>query len=108
MSIREIKEGLQYQGADESLVYTLTTTPWGSSPVSPTVVVWSLKPNGADNDRDADVTSTVMSGSPSVNGDVITLPPLASLTAGKKYRVEIKFTCSGNTFEAYAIVKAEK
>ena len=34
MAIREVKEGTQYQGADEELAYSITTTNWGSSPSS--------------------------------------------------------------------------
>ena len=109
MSIREIFEGEQEQGTDESIVYTLNVNNWGSSPSSPSVAVYSLKKDGDYDDIDADVTSTVMpSGSASVNGDVITWPALTSLTKGVTYRMEMKFTISGNVFEAYAIIKCER
>jgi hypothetical protein len=102
---REIKEGLQYQGVDEIIVYTLTTTPWGSSPGTLSVQVYSIASSGARTD----VTATVMpSGSPSAVGDVISLPALKLLTAGVLYRVEVKFTCSGNVFEAYAYIMGEE
>jgi hypothetical protein len=101
---REIKEGQQPQGVDESIIYTLTTTPWGSSPGTISVKVYSIASSGARTD----VTSTVMpTGSASAVGDVITLPAMTALTAGTLYRVEVKFTCSGNVFEAYAYVKGE-
>lgn len=101
---REIREGRQVQGVDESIVYTLTTTPWGSSPGSISVKVYTMSPSGTRTD----VTSTVMpTGSASAVGDVISLPALKLLTAGTLYRVEIKFTCSGNIFEAYAYIWGE-
>jgi hypothetical protein len=91
------------QGVDESIVYTLTTTPWGSSPGTISVKVFDV----TDNDRE-DVTSTVMpTNSPSASEDEITLSPLKLLTADHTYRVEVKFTCSGNVFEAYAFVIGE-
>ncbi len=102
-NLREIKEGLQYIGADETIVYTLTTTPWGSSPTSPSAKIYEL-----DGDTFTDVTSTKMSGSASAANDVITLPAISGLTAGTDYRVEVKFTSSGNTFEAFAELKCER
>jgi len=101
---REVKESPLKQGVEESISYFLTTTPWGSSPSSVAVVVKDV----TKGETLADVTSTVMpTNSPSVSGDVITLSPLKLLTVDHKYRVEIKFTCSGNTFEAFCHVLAE-
>lgn len=102
-NIREIKEGLQYIGADETIVFTLTTTPWGSSPSSPSAKIYEIS-----GDTLTDVTSTCMTGSTTAVNDVITLPAIKSCTAGTDYRVEVKFTCSGNTFEAFAELKAER
>jgi hypothetical protein len=100
MSIREVKESPLEQGVDEEIQYQLTTTPWGSSPTSVSVVV-------KDDSDGADITATVMPvNSPSVAGDVITLSPLKSLTAGDNYRVEIKFTAGGNVWETYLLIKA--
>lgn len=100
---RQIVESPMPQGVDEQIAYTLTTTPWGSSPGSVVVVVKDVTTATV-----SDVTTTVMPvNSPSVLGDVITLSPLKSLTVDKVYRVEVKFTCSGNVFEAFAIIRAE-
>jgi hypothetical protein len=55
-----------------------------------------------------DVTSTVLSGSASVAGDVITLPTVKSLTEGHRYRIEVKFTVSGSVMEAFFIVVAQR
>ena len=98
---REIVEGTQRQGSDEQVYYNLTTTPWGSDPSSVAVKAYSLPDL-------TDVTETVLSGAASVTGDVITLPVCKSLTAGTTYRIEVKFTCSSNVFEAYALILAER
>lgn len=101
---REVREGRQVQGCDESIVYTLTTTPWGSNPGSLAVAVYEVGANGTRTD----VTATVMpSGSASAVGDVISLPALTGLEAGVLYRVEVQFSCSGNVFEAYAYITGE-
>lgn len=100
---REVLEGKQYQGVDESIAYTLDvgTIAAGSSPSSVAVVV-------KDITNAATVTSTVMpTGSPSVSGDVITLPALTLLTAGILYRVEVKYTLDGNVLESYFYVQGQ-
>lgn len=99
---REAKEGEQEQGVEESIAYSVTTTPWGSSPSSVVVKAYNIT-SGARTD----VTSTVMpAGSASVVGDVITLPNLTALTADYVYRVEVKFTSGSNIYETYFIVNA--
>ena len=105
---REVKEGLQYQGVEEEIAYTLTTTPWGSTPTSISAKVFSVPSNGVDSDFADTTTDNMPAGSPSASGDIITLPPLKSLTAGQLYRVEVKFTTAGNVLEAYAYVQAER
>ena len=101
---REIVESPVAQGADEIIAYTLTTTQWGSTPSSVAVTVFSVV-----GDVITDVTTTVMPvNSPSVSGDVITLSPLKLLTVGVNYRLEIKFTSSGNVFEAFATINGER
>ena len=102
-NIREIKEGLQYIGEDETIVYTLTTTPWGSDPGAASAKIFEIS-----GDALTDVSTSCMTGSVSTAGDVITLPAISGCTAGTDYRVEILFTCSGNTFEAFAELKAER
>jgi len=101
---REIEEGIMKQGVDEAPYYKLTTTPWGSTPTSIAVTAYARSSAAAWTD----VTSTVLSGTASATGDVITLPKLSGLTEGTLYRVEVKFTVSGNIFEAFAYVQAER
>lgn len=101
---RQINESPITQGEDESLVYSLTTTPWGSDPTAVSATVWDVT-DADETDDWTDVTDDVMPvNNPSVAGDVITLSPLESLTDGHVYRMEIQFTCGDNTFETYALI----
>jgi len=102
MTDRAVKERDITQGVDEEIVYTLTTTPWGSSPTDVSVKAYDV-----ENSHE-DVTSTVLSGSSSITGDVITLPTLKSLVANKTYRIEVKFTSGGNVFEPWFEVRGER
>jgi len=54
-----------------------------------------------------DVSLTKMVNDPTVTDDVITTPVVFGLVAGNLYRCEIKFTCSGNVFEAYAVIRGQ-
>ena len=101
---REITEGIQTQGTAEAVYYKLTTTPWGSTPTNVTVKAYSK-----DDSDFTDVTSSVLAGTASVSGDVITLPKLSSLSEDTLYRVEVKFTeANSNVYEAYFYVQAER
>lgn len=98
-NVREVVEGIQYQGEDEIISYTLDMAAVGT-PSSPTVVV--KDGNGTP------VTATVMPvNSPTVNGTVITLSPLKLLTSSITYRVEVKCTVGGNTVEHFFRVKGQ-
>ena len=101
MTSREVSQGEQRQGVDEQIIYTLTTTNWGASPTTVSVVAKDMTNN------ELDVSTTVLSGSASVNGNIITLPILKSLTEDHRYRVEVKFTSGTSIFEAYFYVLAE-
>jgi hypothetical protein len=96
------KIGDFFQGVDERIVYSVTTTAWGSNPTS--VVVTAYAYNGTYTD----VSDTVLVGSPLVEGDVITLPELSGLTLDMIYRIEVKFTSEGNVFEPWFQVTAER
>jgi hypothetical protein len=94
---REIKEGVQDQGRDEEMTYSVTIpTTWGTPTGTPTVTVYSHV-----NGTYTDVTSTVMpSGAASINSQVVTLPEIKLLTEGVTYLVEVLFdTSEGNTQE---------
>jgi hypothetical protein len=99
---RNVKEGMLNQGAGESINYTLTTTPWGSSPTN--VVVTAID----RTNNDADVTSTVVNSSAgSTNGDVITTPLIENLTADHIYRIYVQFKIGIKTLRAYFEIEAE-
>jgi len=104
MTARAVTQNPLTQGVDETIAYTITTTPWGTAPTSVAVKAYSV----ASADVYTDVTSTVLSGTATTSGDIITLPALTALTLDKLYRVETKFTCSGNIFECYFEVMAER
>lgn len=101
-SKREVAEGIQTQGADEEITYTIDTTNWGvTAPTSPSMVVKAVSTG-------ADVTSSVTSGSMSISGSVITLKPISNLSVGEGYRVEVQFTGGGYTpGEPFFIIKCE-
>ncbi len=98
---RKVKESPLRQGIDEQIMYQVTTTPWGSSPSAVAVAAYDIT-TGRD-----DVSAAVLSGAASVLGDVITTPVVKSLTVDHRYRIEVKFTCSGNILETYFEVNAE-
>ena len=98
-NLREISEGLQCQGVNEEIVYGITSTPWGSSPTSITAVL-------RDPDFE-DVSASMLSGSPSASGDVITTPKVLNLIAGELYRLEINFSSGGQKFEFFIEILAE-
>ncbi len=102
---REFRESPVSQGVDEEIVYTVTTTAWGSNPSSVVVKVFDVSVASAKTD----VTATVMpTGTASATGDLIALPTLKALTVGHSYRIEVKFESEGNIFEAFGIVNAEE
>jgi hypothetical protein len=90
-----------YQGEAESIPYLFSTAPWDlvNAPSSP-VVTAEDKNNG-----DADVTAAIFPvNAPSVSGFVITLSPLVTPVRDKVYRVEVKWTAGGRTYEMYFYV----
>jgi len=96
-TVRMATPARRFQGSGESLIYTVTTTNWGSSPGTVSVKAYSV----SSDETLTDVTSTVIpAGSASVTGDVITLPAIKNLTAGTLYLIEVTFTSGSNIFVA--------
>lgn len=97
---REVIEGTQIQGVDESVRYTVAVDP---APVSIlAVTVHDVSAEGAD------VTLTTMpSGTASFAGAVITLPNLLGLTVRHQYRVEVQYTDGINVLEPYFRVNCD-
>lgn len=94
---REVIGGRRKQGADERIAYALTTTPWGGSPANPVCKLYDVSVPGTRTD----VSATKLTGSPTINGDVLTTPLVFGLEADKLYRLEMQFVIGGNTLEAY-------
>ncbi len=86
------------QRPDERVAYSVTIDDSYPSPSSPVCVLYDL----ADS---TDVSSTKLSGSAAINGQVFTSPLVIGLEAGAKYRLEFQFVSGGNTFEPYLIIK---
>jgi hypothetical protein len=99
-AIREFDPSPIRQGANERIAYKLTTTPWGSSPTSPVVKIF--------DQTGVDKSSTNLSGSPSVTGDVITTPLVIALQSSVQYKLTINFVVSGNTMEAYGYIAGDE
>ena len=102
---REIIESILYQGPDESIAYRLDTTNWGGSastpPSSPVVTLW-------DEDG-SNVSSTKMTGSPSIVSDYyVQTPVIHSLVNNDPYYLVIQFTISGNDFVAWSKMKGQR
>lgn len=94
MAAREVLEGRQEQGRDESVRYRLVVDPAPSSVLA--VKVYDT------TDLTTDIAATVMpSGNPTISGDEITLANLTGLTLGKTYRVEVSYTDDVNTLEPW-------
>jgi hypothetical protein len=103
-SKREIAEGLQYQGEDEEITYSLTVTNW----ISTLSAATSVKVYDITENARTDVTTTVMpTATMTVNGNVIIFSPLKALTADHTYRLDVKFSGDGQKPEAFAIIQAE-
>lgn len=98
---REVLDGLQFQGVDESVLYSVDTLPWGGSPTGVSHDVFD------EEDYATSLKSLLMPGSPTVATNVINLPALSGLSAGKIYRVFIDFTIAGSGLQGYFRVQGE-
>ena len=100
--VRQTTPGVVPQGEDEVMVYTVTLDS-GSAPTSVSVAAYDV--TGRQRE---DVTATVLTGAAAVVDNVITLPELASLTAHRAYRIEVKYDLGSETLEDWFIVNAEE
>ena len=97
-SIREVVEGIQTQGENETLAWALTTTPYASTPTDVAITVKDETAGGG--------AVALCSGTATV-GDVITAT-IGGLTKDHIYRVEYKFTVGANVYEPYVRVRCEE
>lgn len=84
------------QGAVEQIIYKVNL-PTGTSPSIPASGSFTI----TNIEAGTNVTTTHSSGSPTASGDTITLPKIANLVAGQRYRVAVVYTASGNTVEVW-------
>ncbi len=68
----------------EGPYYAIDTTEWGGSPTSPSVVAYDINNAMA-------VTTSVITGTPTIEGDLVKLPKFSSSVAGK-FRLVVSFT----------------
>ena len=97
MSVREVIQGLQEIGEDESIQYTLTVSPAPAGGSTPAITI--LDEDGWEN-----VTATAApAGSAVVSGATIPLPLIqgSGLTRNHVYRVQVRYTDGLNTLEPY-------
>lgn len=100
---REVLEGVQYQGVDEEIVYTLDVLAIGDT--QPHTVLAVVK-NITEGTNDTDNVMPV--NAPTVSGSIITLSPLTSLALGTLYRVEVRYIMDGNALESYFYVQVQE
>lgn len=88
----------EQQRPDERVAYQVTIDSSYASPSSPVCKLY-------DTTDETDVSSTKLSGSASISGQVFTSPLVISPVAGRSYRLEFQFVSGGNTFEPYLIIR---
>jgi hypothetical protein len=103
---RRIRESPFEQGADEIAAYKITIpTNWGTATLSAIACKLYEDPNTTNTDR----SSTMLTGSASASGQVITTQAVSGLTVDKDYRLDVKFTSSeGNTLECWALIRCTR
>jgi len=102
-NVRAVNGSPFYQGEDETIARSVTVpTTWGTATLSNITNKLYEDPEGDNTDR----SGTMLSGSSTASGQVITTQAVTGLTAGLDYRLEVKFdTSEGNTMEFYMIIK---
>ena len=101
-SSREVVEGIQTQGVNESISYSVNTLNWGGTPTSPDFDVFD------EEDDSTSLKASLMSGTATISGNYVVLPHLSGLSDGVIYRVFFQFTSGGNVFEGFFRVRGER
>jgi hypothetical protein len=102
MSIREVVQKNIVMGVDEVVAWAIDVSNWCSNPTNPAVALYD-----ETNDM-LDVSSTCLDGTASASDSTVTTPYIKSLTQGHTYRCEVQFAESGNTFECFFRIRAER
>lgn len=98
---REVLEGIQVQGVNESILWSVDTSPWGGTPTSPSHDIFDIE------DMSTSLKATLMPGTPSVSGDNVVLPALSGISTDVTYIVTVRFATGGNTLEGYFRVRGQ-
>jgi len=103
---RRFKESPWEQSIQEDRVYTVTVpTTWGTATFTSLSCALFEDPNGDNTTR----TSTMLTGSTTASGQVITTQKVTGLTVSFDYRLEVLFTTSeGDDLVAWGIIKATR
>lgn len=88
----------EVQRPNEIIAHAVDVSNVGSSPTSPTLTVYKVNKKAGTSE---DVTASVVTGSTSVAGNIVTTAKVGSLTDGALYHKVLKFVLSGNTLEVY-------
>lgn len=96
----EVAESPVSQSPDASIVYVLDVSEAGDNPTAPAVVGRNLSTGQI-------VTAQILTGSPSVSDNLITLPACADLIINQPYQLDMLFTISGSTFERYVKIRCK-
>lgn len=89
-------------GIDEEITFEIDFNKWGGSPSSPSVKLYDL------HNEENDVSSTMLSGSASASGDVVTTPTIKLLEKGVSYLLLVQATISGDKRSCFGILEAER
>lgn len=101
MAISTIEEGTQFVKSTEAIIFTLDVSRIGlpSDVVTdPTMTVIRRKDG-------VDVTDEVLTGSMSVDDQMITLKRISKLEKLKSYRVHVGYTKGGNDLETFFVIR---
>jgi len=105
MSLREVIEGLLYQGRHEEIIYTINVSAWDDAPADDSEF------SAYDNTNNAwlDVTTTILnSTSGDTVGTTITTPTIQNLSPDHLYQICCKFTGGdSNVYECYFRILGE-
>lgn len=108
MNKRMFREGRMAQGEDETIYYSFDTSLRGDAPTNVSAKIYTVTRALDGQVVYTDTTSTNMTGSATVNGNVITLPGITALLAGTLYRFECKYNIGANVFEEYGEIMGER
>ena len=102
MASREVLDGVQVQGINESVIYKVKTDNWGGSPSGPDFAIFD------EEDYGTDLKGTLTTGAATVDVNDVVLPAISGGTQNHIYRVFVSFTSGGNDLECYFRIKFER